>query len=286
MNKICPKCGGDRFYASQVQRCNVIVDGKNNWNENVGCYDADDPYGPYACVKCGKRFESLDELREEAVYTKLTLCSTDDLYYIGLPAGTTQEKLKGKIASAVSSFGEKTRLNGYYCFRAYNDGSSTNDVKGAVLIDNEEDCDPVIEILENPGEQKKKRVRLSIRYLCWTCADHRITQIEPDLFLIKTSSTYPHLCHAVEEADVFEADDCKIIEVSDVNPMIRFRLRIKEDEFEQARVIYACYEGEKVQYFSQMDAESQYLDNIDKREYPNYECWIDDMLRSGVLERV
>ena len=35
MNKICPKCGGTRFYANQVQRCDVIVDGKNNWVEQL-----------------------------------------------------------------------------------------------------------------------------------------------------------------------------------------------------------------------------------------------------------
>lgn len=288
MNKICPKCGGDRFYANQVQRCNVITDGKNNWIENGECYDVDDPYGPYTCVQCGEKFDSLDELKEEVVYAKLSLCSTADPYYIydiRLPDGTTRGKLKENMATAISSFAEETRINGFYSFRAYHTYDVECAVKGVVFVANKEGCAPVVSICENPVD-KKNSVRISIRCLCWDCADHRITQIEPDLILIKTSSPYPHLCHAVEEVDVFEADSCKIIEVSDVNPMIRFQMRLKEDEFEQALVRYACYEEKKVQYYSEIDAERQYHDYINKREYPSYKGWIDDMLKSGIFERV
>lgn len=60
----CPYCGGTKFYAHQLVRMDVMVDGNNNWLENVpdGIYDSEEPYGPYTCAKCGHEF---DELKEE-----------------------------------------------------------------------------------------------------------------------------------------------------------------------------------------------------------------------------
>ena len=48
------ECGNDKFYAHQIQHCDVIVDENNNWEENAECYDTGAPYGPYTCTKCGK----------------------------------------------------------------------------------------------------------------------------------------------------------------------------------------------------------------------------------------
>lgn len=58
------KCGHDKFYAYQVCRMDVIVDGDNNWeknspDDNSACYDSEAPYGPYCCTKCGEEYEEL-----------------------------------------------------------------------------------------------------------------------------------------------------------------------------------------------------------------------------------
>lgn len=290
MNKICPKCGGTRFYANQVQRCDVIVDGKNNWVENHGCYDAEDPFGPYTCVQCGKKFDSLDELSEEYLYAQLTLCSTDEMYYIRLPKGTTREKLKINITSAIRSFGEKTKLNGYYCFRTYTEDeqnyygyNSKYDLKGVILVTNKEGCDTDVRIFENPKGQESK-VRISIPSLEAFRKGRKISKIESDLYLIQ--SDYPYLCHAIVDGKVVKTGESPVIEITDVNELIHFQIRLTKEEYDQALVLYAYYEEGVVQYFSEADAKRQYLDYINKKEYPNYECWIDDMLKSGVFERV
>lgn len=57
----CPKCGGNRFIAHQLVRMDVIVDGNNYFQESVegGIYDAETPYGPYTCTKCGYETDEL-----------------------------------------------------------------------------------------------------------------------------------------------------------------------------------------------------------------------------------
>jgi len=58
------ECGNNQFYAHQVCRMDVIVDGHNEWQSNTpddqsACYDSDTPYGPYRCTKCGKEFSDI-----------------------------------------------------------------------------------------------------------------------------------------------------------------------------------------------------------------------------------
>ena len=55
------ECGNDRFFAHQVQYYDVIVHGDNYWTEDVECYEANDPYGPYTCTKCGKVYAELED---------------------------------------------------------------------------------------------------------------------------------------------------------------------------------------------------------------------------------
>ena len=60
-------CGNDRFYAHQIIRADVIVDSDGAFLENAterleeSIYDAERPYGPFTCTKCGKEY---DELRQ------------------------------------------------------------------------------------------------------------------------------------------------------------------------------------------------------------------------------
>lgn len=62
------KCDNAKFYAHQVCRLDVIVDGDYNFvsnaNENAeaSIYDSSNPYGPFTCTKCGEEYDELTDL--------------------------------------------------------------------------------------------------------------------------------------------------------------------------------------------------------------------------------
>ncbi|MSS38324.1 hypothetical protein [Clostridium porci] len=70
----CKCCGKERFFARQVCRMDVIVDGSNQFIDNVGkngdvsIYDAETPYGPYTCEACGAEY---DDLAAESLPTNM-----------------------------------------------------------------------------------------------------------------------------------------------------------------------------------------------------------------------
>lgn len=55
-------CGNNRFSAHQQCYHDIIVDGNNFFEQNVGCDEAETPYGPYQCTRCDKEYEDLDDL--------------------------------------------------------------------------------------------------------------------------------------------------------------------------------------------------------------------------------
>lgn len=64
----CPKCHGTKFYAHQMCRLDIIVDGNNIFYSGTSSdtasdiYDAETPYGPYTCVTCHTEYDTLEEL--------------------------------------------------------------------------------------------------------------------------------------------------------------------------------------------------------------------------------
>lgn len=52
-------CGSTEFYASQRCYHTVIVDEKNNFIDDHSTDEADEPYGPYTCIKCEKVYEDI-----------------------------------------------------------------------------------------------------------------------------------------------------------------------------------------------------------------------------------
>jgi len=50
-------CGHTRFTAKQISYSNVIVKGKDIFN--IDEYASGQPFGPYACVKCGRVYGKL-----------------------------------------------------------------------------------------------------------------------------------------------------------------------------------------------------------------------------------
>ena len=85
------KCGSGTFNATQVCYVDVIVDGENNFIRDLygdddgrdedPVYDAEDPYGPYTCTKCGAEYNELNELitePDEDDWEKKRICLWDE----------------------------------------------------------------------------------------------------------------------------------------------------------------------------------------------------------------
>ena len=67
------KCGCQQFAAHQIVRMDVVVDPNNDWirnltNDSTCIYDAEEPYGPYSCMKCGAEYASLNDLPDGDTY--------------------------------------------------------------------------------------------------------------------------------------------------------------------------------------------------------------------------
>lgn len=60
----CKFCGGNRFIGHQTAYHDIIVDGDANFEEDISCYDSDNPYGPFACAACGAEYEKLTDMED------------------------------------------------------------------------------------------------------------------------------------------------------------------------------------------------------------------------------
>lgn len=62
---LCPFCKNDQFFGHQLVRMDVLVDEDGDYvdSDNTGgnIYDAEKPYGPFTCTKCGAVFEDLND---------------------------------------------------------------------------------------------------------------------------------------------------------------------------------------------------------------------------------
>lgn len=64
----CPNCGNTHFYAHQLLRMDVIVDTDGEFEEsiqesgNMAIYDAEKPYGPFVCTRCGAEFDKIEDI--------------------------------------------------------------------------------------------------------------------------------------------------------------------------------------------------------------------------------
>lgn len=62
----CKVCGNDKFYGHQVLRTDVICDEHGRFLQNLMdgmgpyIYDAETPYGPFTCTKCGTEYDELE----------------------------------------------------------------------------------------------------------------------------------------------------------------------------------------------------------------------------------
>ena len=63
------KCGGNKFTAHQRLYVDVVVDGDNYFVDNCAStleqsvYEAENPYGPYTCLKCEQVYDELPQVK-------------------------------------------------------------------------------------------------------------------------------------------------------------------------------------------------------------------------------
>lgn len=57
----CPKCGSKKFTGHQIQRWEIEIDDKGNYEDQIECYDSESAYGPFTCMGCGAEFDELPE---------------------------------------------------------------------------------------------------------------------------------------------------------------------------------------------------------------------------------
>ena len=196
------ECGNTRFHAHQRVYMDILVDANNNFTDNEtkdatsSIYDAETPYGPYTCTKCGRSYESLEELNECPDY----LLQPDKL--------TTFKN----------------------------------------IIDDFSDCDGFFTI-NSAGK--------TIGFLC------RDENLFAQVYDVMVS----------ERLSIF----CSSISHDDLSGLILKSYQNK----------YVSYEdGLSGFEYTESDMKKVYRFLVDMKEYPNYECWKQDMLKSGVFVRM
>lgn len=55
-------CGSTEFIGHQQVYHDVVVDSNNNYVSDIGSYESENPYGPYACINCGAVYDEFDKL--------------------------------------------------------------------------------------------------------------------------------------------------------------------------------------------------------------------------------
>jgi len=58
------RCGNGYFYAHQLCRHDIIIDGDGHFEDNIEIYDSEKPYGTFTCTACGVEYEELSEIPE------------------------------------------------------------------------------------------------------------------------------------------------------------------------------------------------------------------------------
>lgn len=201
------KCGCTRFYAHQVCRADIIVDQDNNFmgdlNGHISVYDAEEPYGPYTCEKCGAEYDSLDDLPDGDTYSMPEEKSKK--LYVFLKFNESVEGIKGVT---------------------YYEGAPTG-----LLVESKQKKDEIDSELENNG----LKGAFSAKEL--KSSDGTLWYYE----LLKDLDTYI----TYENAGNTEYPAGHVYNVDEM--------------------------------------EDLYLKQVDKKEYPDYDCWLSDMLKSGVF---
>ena len=64
----CKLCGNSKFYAHQILHMDIICDEQGEFLNNIhpndpmtSCYEAEKPFGPFTCTRCGAIYDRLSD---------------------------------------------------------------------------------------------------------------------------------------------------------------------------------------------------------------------------------
>lgn len=290
MKKICPKCGGKRFVAHQMQNFEVVVDGDNNWIENVEHCDSDPAYGPYICTTCRTEYKTLQDLEDASYYTHLKIVKVDYEKTLTLPKGTTMMNVEKVINDVVSSEAERYTyedLQGVCAFKVYNENRSAgiDIIEGSMLITEDQGTYHIKILTDFQKDEMNHWLSLKALQEIKLHYGGTVEKFDEDLYVVRQG--YPHLFRKSARFRILQRDkEMILLEVRDLNTAISMKLYLTAEEYEKSVVKYVTFEPEISGRYAEQDMKCLYFEKADKKTYPDFECWKADMLKSGVFEQI
>ena len=290
--KKCPKCGGAEFTASQVQKHWVIVDGDGKFIRNKETRSNDPITGPYICNSCNAEYQRLDELFDEPEYTGFTFfsCITGGSYPF---EGPVSEK---ELMNALYDQAIKAGLPyGYFLFSAASDDGRSKRT-GAIRVSKDPFGKKKIDLAEAWKEYDTISMPAASTYLNdylnatrIDCKDGRLK----NLYSIRTGEC-DYVFHAYPKARIIDntMDIGVQIEIETLDPFVTYKCIINSSlAYEDLIIRYRCcdpdsYDPDARILYSSCEMYETYRRKVDKHEYPNYDCWLADMLKSGVFVKL
>lgn len=281
--KKCPKCGGTEFTASQVQKHRVIVNGNGKFIRNEEMMSNDPIAGPYVCNSCNAEYQRLDELIEESEY--------DHFHYSGKTERREIQNIRpvadGNFLSTLCDY-FRTREDGYYTY-------------SATSTDGEKERAGMIRVCKDPFGEKKVDIaeewldgydRISMNAAS-ALVGSPFTSINSTMKGVYITQIIEGGCgfYAYPKIRIVKSGLDVEVEIETINPFVTYRCILSVRHLADIVVRYKCcdpdsYDPDSRILYSRSEMRETYQKKVDKSEYPDYECWLADMLKSGVFVKL
>lgn len=286
--KKCLKCGCTEFTASQVQKHRVIVNGNGKFIRNNELYSEDPITGPYVCCSCGAEYQRLDELTDEVEYYGFCIYSCTNSVPYAFPKAPVSEK---NLINALHNFARDQELPcGYYLFAAISDDGRSKR-SGMIHVSK----DPFGNKKVDLAEEWKEYDMISMPAASTCLNDYlNATRIDckeeksKNLYVVKTEDGKEYVFNAYPKVRKIDSIS---IEIETIDPFVTYKRLISPSVYDRIIVRYKCcdpdsYDPDARILYSSCEMYETYRRKVDKHEYPNYDCWLADMLKSGVFVKL
>lgn len=249
--KKCPKCGCTEFTASQVQKHRVIVNGNGKFIRNNELYSEDPITGPYVCCSCGAEYQQLDDLSYEAEYDRFTYSGRTESDGVTFGVPILDKRFTEMIQDLFRNMGI-----GYDRISMPAAATYLNDYLNATRIE---------------------------------CKDGLLW----NMYVVRAKEC-DYVFHAYPKARIIDntMDIGVQIEIETLDPFVTYKCIINSSlAYEDLIIRYRCcdpdsYDPDARILYSSCEMYETYRRKVDKHEYPNYDCWLADMLKSGVFVKL
>lgn len=291
--KKCPKCGCTEFTASQVQKHRVIVNGNGKFIRNNELYSEDPIMGPYVCCSCGAEYQQLDDLSYEAEYDRFTYSGRTESDGVTFGVPILDKRFTEMIQDLFRNMGME---NGYYTYSATSiDGKKTR--SGVVRVSEDVSRNRNISVAE---EWLDGYDRISMPAAATYLNDYlNATRIECkdgllwNMYVVRAKEC-DYVFNEYPKARIIDntMDIGVQIEIETLDPFVTYKCIINSSlAYEDLIIRYRCcdpdsYDPDARILYSSCEMYETYRRKVDKHEYPNYDCWLADMLKSGVFVKL